>query len=131
LQKNKFKSWSDLNMDFIAHPNSGDLSLKSNDRAIVSSVRNLLLTNHYERPFHPEIGSNLTAQLFELMSPETTLRIKECIIETINNFEPRVDLTAIDVIEREVENGYYISLSFFIINQPQEFKTKLFLERAR
>jgi len=131
LQKNKFKSWSDLNMDFIAHPNSGDLSLKSNDRAIVSAVRNLLLTNHYERPFHPELGSNLTAQLFELMSPETTLRIKECIIETINNFEPRVDLTAIDVIERESENGYYISLSFFIVNQPQEFKTKLFLERAR
>jgi phage baseplate assembly protein W len=131
LQKNKFKSWADLNMDFIAHPNSGDLSLKTNDRAIVSSVRNLLLTNHYERPFHPEIGSNLTAQLFEPMGPETTLRIKECIIETINNFEPRADLTAIDVIEREKENGYYISLSFFIVNQSQEFKTKLFLERAR
>ncbi len=131
MQKNKFKSWSDLNMDFIAHPNSGDLSLKANDKSIVSAVRNLLLTNHYERSFHPEIGSNLTAQLFELMSPETTLRIKECIIETINNFEPRVDLTAIDVIERERENGYYISLSFFIVNQPQEFKTKLFLERAR
>jgi phage baseplate assembly protein W len=65
------------------------------------------------------------------MSPQTTLRIKECIIETINNFEPRVDLTAIDVIERESENGYYISLSFFIINQPEEFSTKLFLERVR
>ena len=111
------KRWADLDIDFTAHPNTGNLSMKRDADAIVRSVRQLLLTNHYERPFHPEIGSNLVRQLFEPMTYATTLRIKDNIIKTINNFEPRVDLTNVEVEPREQENAYAVRLTFFIINE--------------
>ena len=125
------KRWSDFDLDFTAHPNTGALNMKRDADAIVRSVRYLLLTNHYERPFHPEIGSNLSAQLFEPMTYATVLRIKDAITETINNFETRVQLTNLDVIAREDQNAYYVSLSFFIINEEVERQTSFLLERTR
>ena len=125
------KRWSDFDLDFTAHPNTGKLSMKQDADAIVRSVRHLLLTNHYERPFHPEIGSNLSAQLFEPMTYATSLRIKSDIIEAIDNFEPRVSLTNIEVTPNESENAYYVSLRFFIINEEVERQTTFLLERTR
>jgi len=125
------KRWSDFDLDFTAHPNTGKLSMKQDADAIVRSVRHLLLTNHYERPFHPEIGSNLSAQLFEPMTYATSLRIKSDIIEAIDNFEPRVSLTNIEVTPNEAENAYYVSLRFFIINEEVERQTTFLLERTR
>ena len=125
------KRWSDFDLDFTAHPNTGKLSMKQDADAIVRSVRHLLLTNHYERPFHPEIGSNLSSQLFEPMTYATSLRIKSDIIEAIDNFEPRVSLTNIEVTPNEAENAYYVSLRFFIINEEVERQTTFLLERTR
>ena len=125
------KRWSDFDLDFTAHPNTGKLNMKQDADAIVRSIRHLLLTNHYERPFHPEIGSNLSAQLFEPMTYATSLRIKSDIIEAIDNFEPRVSLTNIEVTPNEAENAYYVSLRFFIINEEVERQTTFLLERTR
>jgi len=125
------KSWSDFDLDFSAHPNTGNLSMKRDADAIVRSVRYLLLTNYYERPFHPEVGSNITKQLFEPMNLQTSLNIKESIIETINNFEPRVQINEIKVDERKDENGYLIYLRFFVRNEEVERVTQFFLERTR
>ena len=125
------KKWSDFDLDFSAHPNTGDLSMKKDEAAIVRSVRHLLLTNYYEKPFHPEIGSNLVRQLFEPMTIQTTLNIKQSIIDAINNYEPRVQINEINVQPRENENGYVIFLRFFIINEEVERVTQFFLERAR
>lgn len=125
------KKWSDFDLDFSAHPNTGDLSMKKDEAAIVRSVRHLLLTNFYEKPFHPEIGSNLVRQLFEPMTIQTTLNIKQSIIDAINNYEPRVQINEINVEPRETENGYVIFLRFFIINEEVERVTQFFLERTR
>ena len=125
------KKWSDFDLDFVAHPNTGNLSMKKDEDAVVRSIRHLLLTNHYEKPFHPEIGSNLVRQLFELMTIQTTLNIKQNIVEAINNFEPRVQLNDIVVTPKELENGYEILLRFFIINEEVERVTQFFLERTR
>lgn len=125
------KKWSDFDLDFSAHPNTGDLSMKKDEDAIVRSVRHLLLTNYYEKPFHPEIGSNLVRQLFEPMTIQTTLNIKQSIIDAINNYEPRVQINEINVQPRENENGYVIFLRFFIINEEVERVTQFFLERTR
>ena len=125
------KKWSDFDLDFSAHPNTGDLSMKKDEAAIVRSVRHLLLTNYYEKPFHPEIGSNLVRQLFEPMTIQTTLNIKQSIIDAINNYEPRVQINEINVQPRENENGYVIFLRFFIINEEVERVTQFFLERTR
>jgi len=86
------RSWSDLNLDFIAHPVSKDIVLKTDVEAIKRSVRNLIMTNRYERPFHPEIGSGVRGVLFELISPTTAVILQSEIRQVITNFEPRVDL---------------------------------------
>ena len=123
--------WSDLDMDFTAHPNTNKLVLKKDADAVINSVKNLLLINHYEKPFHPEIGSNLTKQLFEPVDVPTSLRIKQSIQDTINNFEPRVIISSLDVDPKEDENGYRIFLKFFIVNEEVERQTYFFLERLR
>ena len=125
------KKWSDFDLDFSAHPNTGALSMKKDEDAVVRSIRHLLLTNHYEKPFHPEIGSNLVRQLFEPMTLQTTLNIKQSVLEAINNYEPRVQVNEIVVEPRETENGYVVFLRFFIINEEVERVTQFFLERTR
>ena len=108
------KEWSDFDLSFTAHPKTGNLIMKKNAESIVRSVRYLLLTNHYERPFNPELGSHLSARLFEPMSHAVTLQIRDDIMETINNFEPRVRVGEIAVLAQEEHNGYEIHLKFFI-----------------
>ena len=125
------REWSDLDIEFAAHPNTGDLSLKKDTDAIGRSFMHLLLTNHYERPFHPEIGCNIYAQLFEPMTYATALRIQTSIEETINNFEPRVQLSEVIVQAEEQDNGYLVKLKFFVVNQEVERVTSFFLERSR
>jgi len=125
------RRWSDFDLDFGIHPNTGNLNMKKDADAIIRSVRYLVLTNFYERPFHPEIGCNITKQLFEPMTIQTTLNLKQSITETINNFEPRVQLNEVVVIPKEKENGYIVSLRFFIINEETERLTQFFLERTR
>lgn len=136
------RKWSDLDLDFTAHPNTGDLSIKRDADAVVRSIRYLMLTNHYERPFHPEIGSDVTKQLFEPMTYATVLRLKEAIRQTINNYEPRVQISRLEVEPRTEadplngargtnENGYLVDLRFFLINEEVERQTVFFLERNR
>jgi len=126
-----FKRWSDFDLEFIPHPNTGNLSMKVDDAAIRRSLIHLLLTNHYERPFHPEVGSNLTRQLFEPMTYSTTLRIRDSIRETINNHEPRVRLTNVYVEPNEDQNAYNIKLTYRIVNEEVERQTIFLLERTR
>ena len=125
------KTWSDLNLDFIAHPNTGELSLKKNEVAIVRSIRNLILTNFYERLFHPEVGCNVYQQLFEPMSAIVEGNIKDNIIETIGNFEPRVSVLNVNVVGIESRNSYVVSLKFVVLNEELEVETQFFLERTR
>tara|TARA_B110000211_G_scaffold114414_1_gene132650 strand:- start:7319 stop:7708 length:390 start_codon:yes stop_codon:yes gene_type:complete len=125
------KKWSDLDLDFIAHPNTGELSVKENADAIVRSIRYLLSTNYYERLMHPEIGCNLSKQLFDPMSYATSLRIKDSILQTISNFEPRVKVSILGVNPMFDDNAYSVFLKFFIVNQEVERQTTFMLERTR
>ncbi len=125
------KTYNDLDLDFSAHPNTGNISTKKDADAVVRSVRNLLLMNHFDKPFHPEVGSNITRHLFEPMTVATTLRLETDIKNVINNFEPRVRLSEVRVQAVESENGYKISLTFFIVNEEVERQTVFFLERYR
>ena len=127
----RLKVWKDLDLEFASHPNTGDVVVKQDVNAIVRSVKQLLLTDFYERPFQPELGSNVRARLFDPMSYATTLRIKEDILTTLGNHEPRVDIHEINVEAREQQNGYIISLKFFILNEQVERTVTFFLERNR
>jgi hypothetical protein len=81
--------YKDINLNFTRHPITGDISKLSNVEAVKRSVRNLVNTNFYERPFHPEIGSDVRAILFEPVTSLVADVLKRYVEDVINNFEPR------------------------------------------
>jgi len=88
--------YKDINLSFIQHPKTGDISTVSDEEAIKRSVRHLVMTRFEERQFEPEIGSTIINLLFEPKTPFTMLFISDSIKRVINNFEPRVKL--LDVV---------------------------------
>jgi phage baseplate assembly protein W len=102
-----------------------------NEFAIINAIKNLILTNHYERPFQPEVGSNIRRMLFENVDVIIAARLEREIVETIENFEPRVEVSRVTAIPAPDENSYQIELEFFIINRPNPVTITFFLERIR
>ena len=88
---NAVENFSDLDISFVAHPISGDVAIKKDSDAIKRSVRNIVLTNHYERPFKPSLGANIRGLLFELDTDRKLNRAKRRLAEAIEDFEPRVE----------------------------------------
>jgi phage baseplate assembly protein W len=125
------KIYSDIDFSFTRTPGKNDIALSFDEMAVVRSVRYLLLTNNYERPFQPELGSNVKRLLFEPIDALTTQSLKSAIENTITNFEPRVKLSRVTVIAREDKNAYDVSLSFFIGNNTQPTEIGLMLKRTR
>lgn len=121
----------DLDLNFSPHPVRHDLAPLTDADAIAASVRNLTSTNHYERPFHPEIGSNIRRLLFEPLSPFTAADIARFIRETITNFEPRVTIKRIISEPDADRNGYMVTLEFYINVSTQLLSIQFLLERIR
>lgn len=123
--------YSDLDLDFIAHPTTGDIVRKTGDDAIKRSVRNLILTNFYDRPFRPYIGSNVAKLLFELATPIVANLIKDAILEVVKNYEPRIRILELFVNLDEDNNGYNVSIRYEILNRGEPAIISIFLERIR
>jgi len=123
--------WTDLDLDFTKHPITDDISKKRGVEAIKRSVRNLLLTNKYERPFNPDLGSGIMGLLFELVSPTTANVLELAIREVLENYEPRIIIDNIRIQGDIDRNGYHITLEFTPINTLQPVTIELFLERLR
>jgi phage baseplate assembly protein W len=115
----------------MAHPTTGDVMKKVGNAAIARSLRNLILTNFYDRPFRSYIGSNVQRLLFENANPITAALIKDAIQEVVKNYEPRVRLTSLDLNFDNDNNGYNVQLSYIIINRSEPAIITLFLERIR
>jgi phage baseplate assembly protein W len=132
---NRRKDYSDLDLDFIAHPTTGDVVKKTGVDAIKRSVRNLILTNFYDRPFRSYIGSNAQKILFDNINIFTATFLRDAIEEVITKFEPRVklpeDSSAIEVSVDSDNNGYNVRLTFIIVNRGEPATIQLFLERLR
>tara|TARA_R100000697_G_scaffold24589_1_gene32480 strand:- start:178 stop:621 length:444 start_codon:yes stop_codon:yes gene_type:complete len=124
--------YSDLGLSFERNVATKDLIVKKDVDAVKQSVRNLILTNHYERPFHPEIGSNVTALLFEPMNPITANVLQRTIAEVIENFEPRARLVSVIASSQPDRNAYEVTISFYVVNVPGELiELTTMLERSR
>jgi len=123
--------WTDLDLDFTKHPITDDISKKRGVEAIKRSVRNLLQTNKYERPFNPELGSGIRSLLFELVSPTTANVLELTIREVLENYEPRIIIDHVRIQGDIDRNGYHITLEFTPINTLQPVTIELFLERLR
>ena len=125
------KIYKDLNLGFEQNTATKDIQKIKDVEAVKRSVRNLINTNHYEKPFHPEIGSNLRAMLFELMTPQMNHVISKLIENLINNYEPRCNLVQVFTQPRIDRNGYSVQISFRVQNHPDEVIVESFLERLR
>jgi len=123
--------FKDLNLDFQQNTATKDIQKMKDIEAVKRSVKNLINTNHYEKPFHPEIGSNLRAMLFELMTPQMNHVISKQIENLINNYEPRCNLVQVFTQPRLDRNGYSVQISFRVQNHPDEVIVESFLERLR
>ena len=124
--------YRDIALSFERNDATKDVIVKTDVDAVKQSVRNLILTNHYERPFHPEIGSGVAGLLFEPIDPITANSLSRLIKEVIENFEPRARLTAVDVRPNFDSNAYEISIGFRVVNIPGELvELDVMLERSR
>jgi len=124
--------YKDLNLNFTRHPVTGDITKVTDAESVKRSVRNLVQTNHYERPFHPEIGSNVRATLFEPLTPITANVLTRQIEDVINNFEPRVEIDFIQATPNLDRNAYDVKISFFIVNAETDLvELDVLLERIR
>tara|TARA_Y100001963_G_scaffold27654_1_gene37669 strand:- start:911 stop:1354 length:444 start_codon:yes stop_codon:yes gene_type:complete len=124
--------YKDIALSFERNSNTKDVIIKKDIAAVKQSVKNLILTNHFERPFHPEIGSNVTAILFEPMSPITANVLTRTISECINNFEPRARLVSVIANPNLDRNAYEVTISFYVVNIPGELvQLTTLLERSR
>jgi phage baseplate assembly protein W len=125
------RTFKDLDLKFTNHPIKKDVNTHVNEYAIINSIKNLVLTNHYERPFQPEIGSNVRRLLFENVDTVIAARIEREITEVIGNFEPRAQVSKVVAVPSPDDNTYKITLEFYIINSPNPITINFFLERIR
>jgi len=125
------KIYSDLDLTFRMLPVTKDVAMRYDDQAVIASVRNLLLTNFYERPFQPTVGSNLSGLLFEPATNVTSSILADEIRNTIINFEPRATISNINVQLSTDKNGFNVFLTFFIGNNTTPTNVNLFLQRSR
>ena len=123
--------YKDLDLDFQINSATKDIQKLTDVESVKRSVRNLIKLNHYEKPFRPEIGSNLRAMLFENITPQINHAISKQIDLLIKNYEPRCRLVQLNVQPDVDRNGYRASISFYVINHPERVEVETFLERLR
>jgi phage baseplate assembly protein W len=125
------RTFSDLDMGFLPNPISRDISRKFDENAIKQSIKNIILTKNFERPFHSNIGSQISSLLFEPITPMTSAMIKKTVANTINSYEPRINLLDVSVLLSPDNSGVYVTIVFRIINTSTPISVNMFLERTR
>jgi len=129
--KRSSKIFKDLNLDFQQNTATKDIQKMLDVESVKRSVRNLINLNHYEKPFHPEIGSNLRGMLFENITPQMSHAITKEIDLLIRNYEPRAKLVQVATMPNFDRNAYAATISFFVQNAPDRIVVESFLERLR
>ena len=121
----------DIPMSFNVHPVTGNMKLVANAESIKQSVKNIVLTNFYERPYQPELGGNVLAQLFENMSPITEYNVTQNIRQALENNEPRAIVEDIITTPVEDQNTLRVTIKFSVRNIPEPIEVDVLLERIR
>jgi len=123
--------YSDIRGDMAPNPATDDLLLLSNEDAVKESIKGLLSTNKYERIWNKRIGSNIRALLFENDTPLTQYALREAILETIDNYEPRAIILDVTIIPSPDENAYYAQITFSLKNKEDPIELSVILNRVR
>jgi phage baseplate assembly protein W len=131
VKTNIVRQFRDLDLNFTIHPVRKDINRHIDEMAVINSVKNLVLTSPYEKPFHPEISSRVRSLLFENMDQITASVLEREIQQVIQNYEPRVSISEVRVIADFDNNGYTVNMEFYIVNQTEPITIQFFLERVR
>lgn len=131
LNTTRNPQYSDLDLNFRINPGTNDIARLVGANAIKQSIKNLVITNYYDRPFRSYIGGNATRFLFENLTPITTIFLQKAILETITNWEKRVNQVQVSVIDNPNNNSYTVNLKYTIINTLQPVTSTIVLYRLR
>ena len=126
--------YKDLSLFFTPNPVSGDVTMVTDVQDIKRSVRNLVMTNRFEKPFHPEIASHVRDLLFERFTPITFNLLRNRIETVLANYEPRVSVTDVEIDDTgEAIDGNELNVRIFFTlkNDPQIQSVDILLERVR
>jgi hypothetical protein len=129
--KKAVRTYKDLDLDFTRHPVTNDVIKIEDVNAVKRSVRNLVNTQFYERPFHPELGCGVRDLLFENFTPMTGIFIRRKIEEVLVNYEPRANISSIAVNENQDRNGINVEVNFYVLNLPNPVSVTTTLQRIR
>ena len=124
------RTYKDLAYSFFANPMSGDVGKKIGANAVKSAIVSILKTNHNERMFQPEFGSNIRALLFEQMNPITEQRMKTEVENAIRNHEPRAEVLGITITGQEEQNRYLVSILFNVSSEAEPQKLETYFDRV-
>ena len=124
------RTYKDFAYSFFANPMSGDVGKKTGASAVKSAIVSILKTNHNERMFQPEFGSNIRALLFEQMNPITEQRMKTEVENAIRNHEPRAEILGITVTGQEEQNRYLVSILFNVSSEAEPQKLETYFDRV-
>ena len=124
------RTYKDFAYSFFANPMSGDVGKKTGASAVKSAIVSILKTNHNERMFQPEFGSNIRALLFEQMNPITEQRIKTEVENAVRNHEPRAEVLGITVDRQEEQNRYLVSILFNVSSEAEPQKLETYFDRV-
>ena len=125
------RQFVDLDLSFKVNPFTKDLYLKTDEDAIKTSIKHLLRTNNFERPFHPEIGTQIRSLMFEHFSSAIKIAMERTIQESIEKFEPRVRLIDLVVDEAEDANELVVNIIFALKNTNNPITITTFISRVR
>lgn len=127
VRKTKFV---DIDMNFGIHPISSDVSKRVDSNAISTALKNLIMTKVYDRPFHPELSSQVADMLFENITKSTMINLERAVRYVIQNFEPRVEVVDVNVNTQPDNNHLEIEIYYIIIGSVEVVSTKFYIERT-
>ena len=129
----KTRQFTDLNLLFTASPVTGDVTKKTDEEAIKASIKNLITTKNYERPFHPEIGCQVYGLLFENVNAVSVQIMRKTIFDVINKFEPRVGVLDVKIQAEDVDrpNDLDVEITFLILNTERPITLSTTISRVR
>ena len=125
------RQYKDLDLNFLIHPVRKDINKHKDEMAVINSIKNLMMTNHYERPFQPDLGSNVRRLLFENLDKITAISMEREIRQVVENYEPRAQIKTLDILPDVDNNGFSVRMEFYIMNMTDPVTINFFLERVR
>jgi phage baseplate assembly protein W len=131
IVKNKIRTFKDLDLNFTIHPVKKDINLLSDEQAIINAVKNIVLTNHYEKPFYPDYGSNVRRLLFDNFDVVTATALQNEIEQCLTNFEPRISIISVTVNPNYDNNAFNVIMEFTIKNISEPITINFMLQRLR